>query len=216
MANSSGGHIVVGALEEEGILAGFVDPELPETWEGGLRRVAGSFLRPTPQIFTQLVGLDPAAQGVEQLIIEVMPSEVLVVVTNPADPRARLMVPIRHGSHTLPLAADRAIMQLSSPFRRWSIHLERIRADDGRIILLTDEIPAGRPYGLKETFVAVQDLCADSVTFKVVKGHHPGVNYIAVPFDYIEAIWRSPNLTNCWYLVARGIIDADEFRPRRG
>jgi hypothetical protein len=211
LANAIGGYIVVGATENGGVLSGFINPELPQNWEAGFQRVVGSFLRPSPLVFPELVALDVNNPGVKQLIIEVVPSELVVAVTNPSDARARLMVPVRHGSHTVPLPADRAIMQIASPFRRWSIRLEGIKFQDHRVRLMTDKTshyPELYPYQFIETMVLVDDVEIDSVTLR----HFDGRRFV-LPFDYIEAIWRS-NQENIWIVIAQGKLDVNGFVPR--
>lgn len=209
MANTWGGHLVVGAAEKQEVLAAFLDPALPSSWESELTRITASWLVPEPTCSAKLMDFDESTP--KQLVIAIEPSIDTVLVRNPTDDRHRVFAPFRRESQTVfapprsngpdvepraPSVAD----QISGTQTAGGPRRPPRRHRDRRLSKKLEKKGVSRSTVVADRVFAVNEVREHSILL----GAHQG--WLVLPYEYIEAIWEQTKKGSTWNVRVRGRV----------
>ncbi len=209
MANAAGGHLVIGAAEHESgdLLKVFIDPKLPEKWQGTFREVIATWLVPEPIVEFKLYAFDPP--GPKQLIIKVEPSINTVMVRNPNDNKRQLTVPLRRGTHTIYVPPMEAVAMLNHPYRRFELAFRKILElqDSGvakylqLFALENNDAVIGEKWSVFDV----------SPEFAVLTSRD---GKLILPFYLVDTVYPLNMEETYWRVLFRGVLRKDLGHPK--
>ena len=218
LANASGGHIIVGAVETGGLLKKFRSHDADSSWASDVARITGNFIVPGLGL---RVGEHTETGGQSLLVFEVEPSPRIVCVRDPKDERRRFCVPVRRLDQTIWLPTEQAVEMLTSPHRSIEVQLMALMNSAERVTLaiLQDANPSlGRPGTvdrMKGTWW-VEEVTASATTLA------NSATRLMLPLVYVEAVWQEvAQDSRNWRIRVRGRFNPDRndesrvlFSPR--
>lgn len=211
MANSNGGHLIVGAAEKDEILTKFIDPKLPQKWEPQLRQTVATWLFPEPSITALLH--DFTDSGTKQLIVAISPSIQRVLIQDPKDSQRNLCLPIRRGTQTVYANPYEVVVMLNNPYRALEIKLNEIaalaRSDEKvNIEIITSRQSSSQQNQLVHGYKwHIQEVHTEYVLLSSVD------EKIVFPYYYIRAIYPIEGRRRYWRIVYDGQLTPSRREP---
>lgn len=223
LANTFGGHIVVGAsTEAKFTCTGFhgIERKKGKKIADDVEKAVKARCRPTPLFAVRSVDI-PGKESVV-VVIEVHASQLAPVGVSTRHKEAEKLVndawsfPIRVGSQTEYLSPDQFGVLESMTARRAAALLNGIPAEERHLLTLRFNVRRGQEQAIphEESVELVEiDLLRNTVNLVLLLDDKTP---LAVALDQVDSVWRAPTPESPrWQVSMRGELDPYAFREPR-